>query len=159
MAEVPMCNSSVSELSPDEERIMIKDIALAAQANIKEGDTFFLINQRFFSFLLLFLFCPHFRNWVSQSHPKFTPFLIFHFIMSNGGIPRICPDLCPWIFWTGPEFYSILCSFEMEFWVNVAIIILDLLNLIDNDDDLIMTAYNPQSLLFSIFFLGIILLR
>ena len=33
---------------------MIRDIALAAQANSKEGDTFFLITQRFFSFLLFF---------------------------------------------------------------------------------------------------------
>ncbi|KAK7396058.1 hypothetical protein VNO78_16790 [Psophocarpus tetragonolobus] len=46
MTEVSMCINSVSELSPDEERIMIKDIALAAQANSKEGDTFFLITQR-----------------------------------------------------------------------------------------------------------------
>lgn len=57
MAEVPMCNSSVSELSPDEERIMIKDIALAAQANIKEGDTFFLINQRWWQ---------HWTEYVNQ---------------------------------------------------------------------------------------------
>ncbi|TKY62744.1 Ubiquitin carboxyl-terminal hydrolase 5 [Spatholobus suberectus] len=46
MAEVSMCSSSGSELSPDEERIMIRDIALAAQANSKEGDSFFLITQR-----------------------------------------------------------------------------------------------------------------
>ncbi|KAH1194524.1 Ubiquitin carboxyl-terminal hydrolase 5 [Glycine max] len=46
MTEVPMCIASVSELSPDEERILIRDIALTAQANSKEGDTFFLITQR-----------------------------------------------------------------------------------------------------------------
>ncbi|XP_020960287.1 ubiquitin carboxyl-terminal hydrolase 5 isoform X3 [Arachis ipaensis] len=34
------------ELSPDEERIMIRDIALSSQSNSKEGDTFFLITQR-----------------------------------------------------------------------------------------------------------------
>ncbi|KAL2320608.1 hypothetical protein Fmac_029577 [Flemingia macrophylla] len=44
MTEVSICNSN--ELSPDEERIMIRDIALASQANSKEGDTFFLITQR-----------------------------------------------------------------------------------------------------------------
>lgn len=48
MTEVLMCIASVSELSPDEERILIRDIALASQANSKEGDTFFLITQRFF---------------------------------------------------------------------------------------------------------------
>ncbi|RZB47658.1 Ubiquitin carboxyl-terminal hydrolase 5 isoform B [Glycine soja] len=46
MTEVPMCIASVCELSPDEERILIRDIALTAQANSKEGDTFFLITQR-----------------------------------------------------------------------------------------------------------------
>ncbi|KHN12181.1 Ubiquitin carboxyl-terminal hydrolase 5 [Glycine soja] len=46
MTEVLMCIASVSELSPDEERILIRDIALASQANSKEGDTFFLITQR-----------------------------------------------------------------------------------------------------------------
>ncbi|XP_027349722.1 ubiquitin carboxyl-terminal hydrolase 5 isoform X2 [Abrus precatorius] len=46
MAEVSLCSSNSSELSPDEERIMIRDIALASQANSKEGDTFFLITQR-----------------------------------------------------------------------------------------------------------------
>ncbi|KAM5550559.1 ubiquitin carboxyl-terminal hydrolase 5 [Rosa sericea] len=44
MAEVSMCRRS--SLSPDEERILIKDIALAAEAKSKEGDTFFLITQR-----------------------------------------------------------------------------------------------------------------
>ncbi|KAI4300924.1 hypothetical protein L6164_034250 [Bauhinia variegata] len=47
MAEVSMCNSTSSpELSPEKERIMIRDIALAAEANSKEGDTFYLITQR-----------------------------------------------------------------------------------------------------------------
>ncbi|KAK7378005.1 hypothetical protein VNO80_03441 [Phaseolus coccineus] len=50
MMEVSVGGSSVSELSPDEERIMIKDIALAAQANSKEGDTFFLITQRWWQY-------------------------------------------------------------------------------------------------------------
>lgn len=49
MAEVSMCSSSGStELTPEEERIMIRDIALAAEANTKEGDVFYLITQRFF---------------------------------------------------------------------------------------------------------------
>ncbi|KAK7336407.1 hypothetical protein VNO77_16947 [Canavalia gladiata] len=47
MTEVSMCSS---ELSPDEERIMIRDIALTAQANSKEGDTFFLITQRWWQY-------------------------------------------------------------------------------------------------------------
>ncbi|KAG5054989.1 hypothetical protein JHK85_007499 [Glycine max] len=67
MTEVLMCIASVSELSPDEERILIRDIALASQANSKEGDTFFLITQRFF--LLLFVFLSLFatgwwQHWI-----------------------------------------------------------------------------------------------
>ncbi|XP_058749243.1 ubiquitin carboxyl-terminal hydrolase 5-like isoform X2 [Vicia villosa] len=46
MTEVSMCCSSSCELSPDEERIIIRDIALSVQTNIKEGDTFFIITQR-----------------------------------------------------------------------------------------------------------------
>jgi len=48
MTEGSMCYINSSELSPDEERIMIRDIALSCQANPKEGDTFFIITQRFF---------------------------------------------------------------------------------------------------------------
>ena len=43
--EVSMCS-----LTPDEERILIKDIALASEAKSKEGDTFFLITQRYTQF-------------------------------------------------------------------------------------------------------------
>ncbi|CAL5193283.1 unnamed protein product [Lathyrus oleraceus] len=46
MTDVSMCCSSSCELSPDEERIIIRDIALSVQTNIKEGDTFFIITQR-----------------------------------------------------------------------------------------------------------------
>ncbi|XP_057437889.1 ubiquitin carboxyl-terminal hydrolase 5 [Lotus japonicus] len=59
MTEVSMCSSSTSELSPDEERIMIRDIALASQANSKEGDTFFLITQRWWQ---------HWIEYVNQDH-------------------------------------------------------------------------------------------
>jgi hypothetical protein len=55
MAEVSMCSSASStELTPEEERIMIRDIALAAEANSKEGDNFYLITQRYFSTPFLF---------------------------------------------------------------------------------------------------------
>jgi ubiquitin carboxyl-terminal hydrolase 4/11/15 len=48
MAEVSMGSSSSStDLSPEEERVFIRDIAIAAEANSKEGDTFYLITQRF----------------------------------------------------------------------------------------------------------------
>ncbi|KAE9588677.1 putative ubiquitinyl hydrolase 1 [Lupinus albus] len=50
MAETLICRSRNSELSPDEERIIIRDIALSAQANSKEGDTFFLITQRWWQY-------------------------------------------------------------------------------------------------------------
>ncbi|CAN1160618.1 Ubiquitin carboxyl-terminal hydrolase 5 [Linum perenne] len=46
MTEVSMCNGAAVELSPEEERVLIRDIALAAEANSKEGDDFFLITQR-----------------------------------------------------------------------------------------------------------------
>ncbi|XP_010525436.1 PREDICTED: ubiquitin carboxyl-terminal hydrolase 5 [Tarenaya hassleriana] len=47
MAEVSMGSSSSStELSPEEERVLIRDIAIAAESNSKEGDTFYLITQR-----------------------------------------------------------------------------------------------------------------
>ncbi|CAI0374597.1 unnamed protein product [Linum tenue] len=47
MADVSMCSSNGgAELSPEEERVLIRDIALAAEANSKEGDDFFLITQR-----------------------------------------------------------------------------------------------------------------
>ncbi|KAJ3701575.1 hypothetical protein LUZ61_005280 [Rhynchospora tenuis] len=36
----------VPELSPEEERLLIRDISVAAEADSKEGDTFFLITQR-----------------------------------------------------------------------------------------------------------------
>lgn len=60
MTEVSMCSSASStELTPEEERIMIRDIALTAEANSKEGDTFYVITQRFLSTLsfLKLLFC------------------------------------------------------------------------------------------------------
>lgn len=47
-ADVLMCSSSGSaELSPDEERVLIRDIALASESNTKEGDTFYLLAQRY----------------------------------------------------------------------------------------------------------------
>lgn len=46
-AEVSVCRSSVSgELTPEEERVLIRDIALAAEADAREGATFYLITQR-----------------------------------------------------------------------------------------------------------------
>ncbi|KAB2063321.1 hypothetical protein ES319_A10G208800v1 [Gossypium barbadense] len=37
---------AAKELSPEEERVLIRDIALTAEANTKEGDSFFLITQK-----------------------------------------------------------------------------------------------------------------
>ncbi|XP_058199784.1 ubiquitin carboxyl-terminal hydrolase 5 isoform X1 [Rhododendron vialii] len=44
MAETAVCSSS--EPTPDVEKVMIRDISLAAEAQTKEGDTFYLITQR-----------------------------------------------------------------------------------------------------------------
>lgn len=69
MTEMSMCYINSSELSPDEERIMIRDIALSSQTTPKEGDTFFIITQRFvgfyfcFGLIFMFLFC--FCIWVT----------------------------------------------------------------------------------------------
>uniref|UniRef100_A0A2P2LYE8 Ubiquitin carboxyl-terminal hydrolase n=3 Tax=Rhizophora mucronata TaxID=61149 RepID=A0A2P2LYE8_RHIMU len=47
MAEVSVCsNGGGTELSPEDERILIRDIAIAAETSSKEGDTFYLITQR-----------------------------------------------------------------------------------------------------------------
>ncbi|WOL11391.1 ubiquitin carboxyl-terminal hydrolase 5-like [Canna indica] len=43
MAEAP---GSAVELSPEEERVLIRDITISAETLAKEGDTFFLITQR-----------------------------------------------------------------------------------------------------------------
>lgn len=43
MAEVSNCGS---ELTPEEERLRIRDIVMAAEVQSKEGDTFYLITQR-----------------------------------------------------------------------------------------------------------------
>ncbi|KAK4787420.1 hypothetical protein SAY86_011253 [Trapa natans] len=46
-AEVSLCSSSVSgQLTPEEERVLIRDIALAAEADARVGATFYLLAQR-----------------------------------------------------------------------------------------------------------------
>ncbi|KAK9951288.1 hypothetical protein M0R45_006743 [Rubus argutus] len=59
MAEVS--SSSSMEFTPEEERILIKDIALAAEAKSKEGDTFYLITQRWWQ---------HWIDYVNQEQPN-----------------------------------------------------------------------------------------
>ncbi|RVW57141.1 Ubiquitin carboxyl-terminal hydrolase 5 [Vitis vinifera] len=47
MAEMSMCSSSSREqVSPEEERLAIRDFVISAEAHTKEGDTFYLITQR-----------------------------------------------------------------------------------------------------------------
>ncbi|XP_021296304.1 ubiquitin carboxyl-terminal hydrolase 5 isoform X2 [Herrania umbratica] len=46
MTEVATSTATTKELSPDEERVLIRDIAITAEANTKEGDSFFLITQK-----------------------------------------------------------------------------------------------------------------
>ena len=56
MTEVATATATtIKELSPEEERVLIRDIAITAETNTKEGDSFFLITQKlifFFSFPL-----------------------------------------------------------------------------------------------------------
>ncbi|EXC30681.1 Ubiquitin carboxyl-terminal hydrolase 5 [Morus notabilis] len=62
MAEVSMCSSgSSTEPTPEEERVLIRDIALAAESNGKEGDTFYLITQRWWQ---------HWIEYVNQDQPN-----------------------------------------------------------------------------------------
>ncbi|KAJ4706718.1 putative Ubiquitin carboxyl-terminal hydrolase [Melia azedarach] len=66
MAEVTAyISSGVSggELSPEEERVLIRDIAIAAEATSKEGDTFYLINQRWWQ---------HWIDYVNQEQTNNT---------------------------------------------------------------------------------------
>ncbi|KAJ9565237.1 hypothetical protein OSB04_001203 [Centaurea solstitialis] len=49
MAEVMMAGGGSPELSPEEERLVMRDIAMAGEARTKEGDTFCLITQSFFA--------------------------------------------------------------------------------------------------------------
>lgn len=70
MAEVT--TRSRGELTPEEERVLIRDIAISSEASSKEGDTFFLINQRlllslsfFFCFIFIFLYILNFLCLVS----------------------------------------------------------------------------------------------
>jgi hypothetical protein len=77
MAEESICCSNSFELSPDEERIMIRDIAISSQANTKEGDTFFIITQRFFLFLFILLLIIIIFFSTGYLNPKFEPFLFF----------------------------------------------------------------------------------
>ncbi|XP_007010658.2 PREDICTED: ubiquitin carboxyl-terminal hydrolase 5 isoform X1 [Theobroma cacao] len=46
MTEVATSTATTKELSPEEERVLIRDIAITAEANTKEGDSFFLITQK-----------------------------------------------------------------------------------------------------------------
>ncbi|KAI4386590.1 hypothetical protein MLD38_004511 [Melastoma candidum] len=48
--EVLMCSSScggTTDLSPEEEMILVKDLAVAAETATKEGDTFYLLSQSY----------------------------------------------------------------------------------------------------------------
>ncbi|XP_021615796.1 ubiquitin carboxyl-terminal hydrolase 5 isoform X2 [Manihot esculenta] len=64
MTEVSMCSSTGGgELTPEEERVLIRDIAISAEANSKEGDTFYLITQRWWQ---------HWIEYVNQDQPNIT---------------------------------------------------------------------------------------
>lgn len=71
MAEVT--TRSRGELTPEEERVLIRDIAISSEASSKESDTFFLINQRLLlSLSFFFLFYIYFLIYLE--------FFVFSFI-------------------------------------------------------------------------------
>ncbi|KAK4839305.1 hypothetical protein QYF36_020867 [Acer negundo] len=49
------------EQTPEDERVLIRDIAISAEANSKEGDTFYLITQRWWQ---------HWIDYVNQDQPN-----------------------------------------------------------------------------------------
>ncbi|KAK4758907.1 hypothetical protein SAY87_020208 [Trapa incisa] len=62
--EVSICSSTGSkELTPEEERVLIRDIALAAEADAREGATFYLITQRWWQ---------HWIKYVNQDQTHST---------------------------------------------------------------------------------------
>lgn len=50
-----MVTRTPSEMTPEEEKLMIRDISMAAEAQTKEGDTFYLITQRWWQEWLEFV--------------------------------------------------------------------------------------------------------
>lgn len=63
MAEVT--TRSRGELTPEEERVLIRDIAISSEASSKESDTFFLINQRLLLSLSFFFFVLYLFSYIS----------------------------------------------------------------------------------------------
>ncbi|XAR60858.1 Ubiquitinyl hydrolase 1 [Bertholletia excelsa] len=61
MTETAVCGSSDS--SPEEEKLKIRDISMDAEAHTKEGDTFYLITQRWWQDWL---------EYVNQNHANIT---------------------------------------------------------------------------------------
>ncbi|XP_074568079.1 ubiquitin carboxyl-terminal hydrolase 5 isoform X2 [Curcuma longa] len=59
---------SATELSPEEERVLIRDLTIAAEALAKEGDTFFLITQRWWQSWLDYVNQDMASNSVNGSH-------------------------------------------------------------------------------------------
>uniref|UniRef100_A0A7N0U8U8 Ubiquitinyl hydrolase 1 n=1 Tax=Kalanchoe fedtschenkoi TaxID=63787 RepID=A0A7N0U8U8_KALFE len=62
MAETAVCVTG-ADPSPEEERVAIRDIVTAAEADTKEGDTFYLITHRWWQSWL---------EYVNQEHPVMT---------------------------------------------------------------------------------------
>ncbi|CAM8973220.1 unnamed protein product [Rhodiola kirilowii] len=62
MAETAMCVIGTN-LSPEDERVAIRDIVTSAEADTKEGDTFYLITHRWWQSWL---------KYVNQEHPVMT---------------------------------------------------------------------------------------
>lgn len=85
MAEV---SSSSMEFTPEEERILVKDIALAAEAKSKEGDTFYLITQRFETIFFFFNTIISASSGYSYHHKldlgrEIMHFSLFFFVRKN----------------------------------------------------------------------------
>lgn len=80
MAEVT--TRSRGELTPEEERVLIRDIAISSEASSKEGDTFFLINQRWWQ---------HWIDYVNQDQPNNTgdgSSLLEHFNSAGSSVSK-----------------------------------------------------------------------
>lgn len=67
MTEVATSTATTKELSPEEERVLIRDIAITAEANTKEGDSFFLITQKLIPFFLTSILYKNFQFYLTAS--------------------------------------------------------------------------------------------
>lgn len=69
-----------SELTPEEEKLCIRDISISAEAQTKEGDTFYLITQRCLISQIYVFFFPQINLKTLQQHFSRASIYVFHLL-------------------------------------------------------------------------------